>query len=650
MKKIIPWLLLVCLLCGCVQPTDDPGQSSVPSTEEATVESTEPAEDTVVLEGVNAHAFRASIERPGVAVFDERTAAFLTTEYVTGDFSQKQTRVQVFDLYTDTMKTEALLDGTYTLIPYCAAAGHIAIVSGEDNTALVLNDELQEVLSFKADSPEGILTENMEYYYYTWGSGLYCLDIATGTTAEVSTEYDLLLDQVRGYDAGENIMLVSTYADPYTTDLCMGAIDLDTREYVLLYKDISNGNVGADGIFLEQLNIEEMHSDVYYGDWSDPRLQKLPAFLVNDLEYNTWHISGSDYICKVTYDAAQKVSVVDCQLFRMGETVSVCSLQEWLDGAKLNEIITLPDGKLLAMAATRRGYQTYLICPEMLAFVPVDVQAEQGPALVDTTVTEQNTLDTQQELPEELAYVRRMADALEQEHGITILLSNQCAVPAAGCELPITTTDAAQLLNEAELIESALKELENVLELYPEDFFRQFQNEAGERGLLVLLVEEISSDLDAVGVTYEMGEWYPIAVDITAWEIDSIYCHEIWHATEIRISDLNMSALDLAAWDACNPADFVYPGEATPDYIQDTRYTFFFGEPGEDVYFVDPYGKTNSREDRARLMEYVMCYDMYARSMLKHPAMREKLTILCEAIREVFDTSQWEDVYWERFL
>jgi hypothetical protein len=206
------------------------------------------------------------------------------------------------------------------------------------------------------------------------------------------------------------------------------------------------------------------------------------------------------------------------------------------------------------------------------------------------------------------------------------------------------------MYNEAAAIEEALKRLEEVLVMYPHNFFAHFKNEAGERGMLILLVEDISADINVIGVSYTMGQWYPVAIDITSGQVKSTYCHEFWHATENRIEDLNESALDLAAWEDLNPPGFRYTGDAKEGYWEDTRYTYFYGDPGEEVYFVDPYGKTKGQEDRARLMEYVMCADWEAEQMMKHPVLKAKLQLLSDAIDKVFDTDDWTDVRWERFF
>lgn len=664
MKRIIALLLLVCLLCGCTQlsaqdtlPSESTAETAAPETAatagtSATQAPSQPPAvlEEVELEAVNIHGFRQCTETPLVAVLDHRTAAFLTTEYPDKDYTRKCTRVQVMDLHTDTLRCETLLEGTYSLLPRCDARGYIALVAPETKDVTVLDSQLREVLTFRARDAEGVLSADLGQYYFIWGNWLYCQDTATGEYSPVPMESDLAFNEVLAFDPEENILLASAYSGVFSSELCVCAVDLDTREFVLLYQDVTGGDLTGDGVLLEYRYTEALYSDLYYGSWTDSRLQVLPGFLVNDLDYAGWHIRGSDYVCRVTYDAAQKVDIVDFQLFRLGEAISVCSLQEELDGAKITQIYALPDGNLLALEATRRGFRTYLICPELLEFQEIKTEVTQGAALVDPELAGEFSLEDQWELPPELEQVRRKADALQVEYGITILISGQCTQAAAGSGMPITTTDQAGLRDEARSIENALEDLQSVLELYPADFFRQFQNDAGEQGLLVLLVEEISDELDVIGVAYELGQWYPIAVDITSGEVKKTYCHEIWHATENRIGDLSESALDLSAWADCNPAGFKYTGNMTPSYIEDTQYTYFMGNAGEDVYFVDPYAKINGKEDRARLMEYVMCTELHASKILEHPAMLQKLQILCDAIRQTFDTSQWEDVHWERFF
>lgn len=655
MKKIVALLLLACLLCGCV-PARDAGPTTVateptavPTTAEPTEETLEPfIQEEVVLDAVNKLAFHKTSESPAVAVMDERTAAFLTEEYVNKDFSRRYTRIRVLDLHMDAVRREVLLEGEFAIMEHCGSGGYLALAVEEEDRVLVLDRDLRQVLNFQTEALDGVLSPDLSRYYYVWGSRLYCQDTETGISSLYEAAHDLLLDEIWGYEPEENILLVSVFEDTYTANLCMGAMDLDNGGFSLLYRGITAGKMAAGGVILENKHEDQLSSDLYYGDWNDPELKILMDFLPNNMDFASWHIAGSDYLCKFTYDSSQ-VDIVDFQLFRLGETTEVCSLQSIFKGAKINGTYALPDGNLLALAVSSRGYQPYLICPEKLEFVPAELESTPGNPLVDRSILENYHREPVFDLPENMAEVRATADELEQTYGITILLSNQCSLAASYCDLPIVTTDGAGLLDEVGAIEEALKWLEDVLKMYPEDFFRQFRNEAGERGLLVLLVEDIEPGSNVIGVSYRMGQWYPIAVDITSGQVRSTYAHEIWHATENRINDVDEGALDLAAWEALNPAGFRYSGD-TANYMEDIQYTYFYGNPREEVYFVDPYGKTKGQEDRARLMEYVMCADWHGEKMMEHPVLRAKMQLLCDAIREAFDTSTWGYVHWERFL
>lgn len=658
MKKIIPLFLLLCLLCGCSQPAAQETPNTAPATEAVTLPATEPTEvpettvfqeETVELAAVNAHAFRSSKEKPAVAVMDHRTAAFLLTEYPDKDYSRKFTRVQLVDLHTDRLRTETLLEGAFDAMPYCAA-GYLGLMEPETLEVTILDKSLNTVLTFRAGGKDGVLSDDLSSYYFLRGGGICVQDTATEEFTTLEVEFDLAFHELLGYDREDNVLLVSAFTGSYTNATCIGAVDLETGTFLLLARNTGVGALSDGGIVLEEIHMAGVSSNVYYAHWTDGQLQKLPEFLLNGKEYGTWHISGTDYVCRTTYDKIQNVDVVEFELFRLGDTVSVCSLQEELDGAKISRMYPLPDGNLLAVEIGSRGYRTYLICPDLLEFTDTDLAAESGPVLLDAELAENKSDENQWEIPADLTQVRERADELEEEYGITILLSGQCAEPAQASGMTITTTDQAELRNEAEAIDEALDILSEVLQLYPEDFFHQFRNDSGESGLLVMLVEDFESDMNIIGVAFQLGQWYPVAVDITCGEVKSTLCHEIWHATEFRIQSLSAVALDLGAWMNCNPVGFQYSGNMSPSYIRDTQYTYFFGDPKEDVYFIDPYGKINGYEDRARLMEYIMCSDWHSKQILEYPAMRAKLQILCDAIRQVFDTEQWENVHWERFF
>ncbi|MDY3975297.1 MAG: hypothetical protein SOY77_02170, partial [Eubacteriales bacterium] len=145
---------------------------------------------------------------------------------------------------------------------------------------------------------------------------------------------------------------------------------------------------------------------------------------------------------------------------------------------------------------------------------------------------------------ESLQQARQYADELEAEYGVRILLSVQCRETAALCDHAITLTDTMGQSEELSAVNAALGALKRSLSLYPEGFFAQFKNGMGEGGVRILLIEQIESNYGAIGCTYENGIWQNIALDVRTGEgMDSIICHEIWHATENHILTKDYSAI-----------------------------------------------------------------------------------------------------------
>lgn len=127
-------------------------------------------------------------------------------------------------------------------------------------------------------------------------------------------------------------------------------------------------------------------------------------------------------------------------------------------------------------------------------------------------------------------------------------------------------------------------------------------------------------DLYAIsGAPYLMGVSDSSALDVRmADSMDSLICHELWHATENRILSQDYAAIDPDTWDALNPPGFTYCGDA--------------------------------REDRARIMEYFMVHEDAAQLLIESPVIRRKLRLMCGAVRDNFDTTGWGQVRWESLL
>ena len=313
----------------------------------------------------------------------------------------------------------------------------------------------------------------------------------------------------------------------------------------------------------------------------------------------------------------------------------------------------LPEEIIVGGVFGNGQFRLAAIDPAQLTFTHItDAAAVESPLAVDTSLTEVywNSLNGQP-LPATLQEAREYADRLEERYGVTILLSAQAQEACdAVWDATITTTDQWPLEDEPHAIARMLEALDRTLALYPDGFFRQMKNTMGEGGVRFMPVGHIENAVNAIGLTYETYGWQNIYIDVTIDAFDGTICHEIWHAIEGVLLTRNWDAINQEEWAACNPAGFSYNEDAeTPDSNPE-RWTFFYEFSAQDVYFVDAYSRTNAKEDRARIMEYIMATEDVAGALVQSPAIAQKLQIMCRAIRENFDTSSWGELRWERVL
>lgn len=652
--RLFSLLLVLLLLAGC--GTTQPAQTTTPTepaqTEAPTVPVTQPTEPEVVeLNAVNLLGKQTFSSSPSVAVLDQRTAAFLTTEYDRNK-GITVTHLLVLDLYTDTVVAQTTMDLALTLPVQSQLPGVLPVFDITGDKCIILDRNLQQIGGFDCKEHGGVFNEDMSVYYYVSAQRLCTMDLSTGETAVMETELALPVESITDYRAADNVLLLNVHTQYYLTKLCVGAVQADTGKLLLLTEAGSKCFFTASGVVVqggESVTASDLISTGLEGE----NTLLLTGVLPSDSVYRSWCIPMSDYQLTLYYDSRNSYTLSSFLLHRFDGGYASCEVYEPLKGLDPDKIMTLPDGNLLAVDYARRATSIALICPEMLEFTPTGEPESYELTMIDTALPERYTQQAAPvEVPEELAEVRGMADELEQRYEITILLSNQCDAIIEECGFEMQQSDQVGP-NEAKLLKGALEDLEKALERYPEGFFAQFKNEADERGILVLLVENINAgisddNVDVLGVTYDMGDWYPIAVDVTTGEKEATYCHEIWHAMENKIMDEDPMLLNDVMWAKLNPAGFSYKG-IVEGYYYDTEYTYLGGDEGYDSYFVDAYGKTKPQEDRARIMEYVMTSDYTAKHMMKAPVLHEKMGIMIDAVRSVFDTEGWENVQWERF-
>lgn len=279
-----------------------------------------------------------------------------------------------------------------------------------------------------------------------------------------------------------------------------------------------------------------------------------------------------------------------------------------LKGYSVDHVVYIPEGDLFVAGASGGAdggdLRLLALCPES-----VDLTERFPAATIDKVPSASAPLG------EELLAARQMADALESDFGVRVLLGNECR-PAFRLEQYelISTEDpdafpAPDVMGER--AEEALRSLREALEAYPDSFFEAFRNFRGEGGLRFFLAGDFRNPTGSFlpgGVQYVSGAWYNVAVtvDMMQGETGTVH-HELWHAMEMRITAEYPDAFYPEDWQAFNPGGFAYGEDldaywdgAAPDpdgwVLQTTA----------DPYFVRAYSAVNAWEDRATLAELAM--------------------------------------------
>lgn len=237
--------------------------------------------------------------------------------------------------------------------------------------------------------------------------------------------------------------------------------------------------------------------------------------------------------------------------------------------------------------------------------------------------------------------MKAIANELGIKYGINICIADE------------SRTDTGDYLAgqvfQPTLIRNALIILDEALSNYPKDFFYQLQNEDGVP-LEINLSGTISpvggydSISNAVGLhNYNSGMQYVILDINNLYLLETTIYHEIFHAIDWVIT-YNSIWFD-NDWNALNPEDFEYDyGYVSNESNNDTTYLYYTDEG----YFIDIYSKSYPNEDRARIFENAMSGNTY---YFESEGLYRKLSYICQALREVFDSSTWEETTtWEAAL
>lgn len=644
--SVLLCLILTLLLAGCAgTPPEPPAptQESAAVTEAATLPPAEPP--LPELEPIHTVTGLSYDSPYGFHLLDERTAVISRYEYPDGDYMDSVGYLDVVDLYNGTVTATVTLDSSEYLGGQYTEDGTILVTDYEKNLFQVLDEDLNRIRTIPVPNTNGLFSGDLSKYYYETCGVLHVLDTATGLSAAVEAVADYRFSALNNWQSATGTIVGAVSTTRFGYGYASVVFDPDSGELFLLNESYGVVEPTASGICCEIFGDYEEDYTFRYTDLETGTTCEIPGEVFGSSFY-LMTVKNSDYFVSTAYTEDERTL---CDLYCIGDSLTVYHLDEEYFTEGLLSLCQSPDGKLVGMQRYGDGYSFCIFSPDRLPFEEVCQPVELDAPAVDPAVLEKLTGDGIPSVPESLAELRVRADAMEEAYGITILLSGQCEEPIDFCGFPATTTDKSTWMDEHYYIENSLNELESALQLYPEGFFRQFRNEAGEYGLLVMLVESFSSENNAIGVHYTLNEWQCVAVDISWTEATNTYCHEIWHATENKIQSADYNLLDEETWSTYNPEGFSYSLDYGMGYVDDTEWTYLSSDFGAGSYFVDPYSRVDGKEDRARLMEYVMAYPDVADDLMTAPALRRKLQAICDAVRQGFDTTGWSNVWWERY-
>lgn len=153
-------------------------------------------------------------------------------------------------------------------------------------------------------------------------------------------------------------------------------------------------------------------------------------------------------------------------------------------------------------------------------------------------------------------------------------------------------------------IVNALSYVEDYFLMFNKEFFTRFY-EMNMNGLKIFLASDIKGSkdgynlTDVVGLSYQKNNTYIIVVKANNSLLKTL-AHETMHTID---NYLILNGYTYDTWNSLNNHGFTYSHKY---YINESfTDTLSNYENNEDVYFVDAYGRSSEKEDRARIFEQI---------------------------------------------
>lgn len=560
--------------------------------------------------------------------------------------------IQIIDVVSDKVVAETDLLDSMT-VSVCNE--NCIILEDLDASKNIFIDEQLNVLSeFDNHKTVGKFSPDGKTYYFVSGGDLYQMDTGSGEFSKIETDPHLYFaENVQDITPdGKYVFLVCQDMDSEEYREATICVDLADGKLCMLTYDMEYPYFLDDCACLSKRIYDEednAHNRLFFLE----KEGESAGLEVDDQNKEVTPITGSRYIEMVDYSTSMDedeyyppsicLGTFEGNVYRYG--VLTCEKPE----DTVYTLTYMPQEDLIAFTLARDEDSLIgIIDPQQLSYDqqlkcdPVD-----PPALFDQSIADEYELSRRDDrpAPQYLSEQRAKADQLEEQFGVKIYISSQCKDMVTDEKGYHCTDEDFDQEYEIDNLDLALSDLETALEKYPDGFTQQFRSFTGNGGLRFFLTGTITDNFSAA-YAIKNGEWYDMIIDIS-YDVETNTAHEMWHSIESFINCNDSQLLDETEWMKLQPEGFEYLG--TYDGYENAGGEYCYGYE-ENWYFYDTYSKVDSFEDKARIMEVVMCPQINdAAGFLKSEHIKAKLKFMCDAVRQAFDTDGWEDVIWEKY-
>ncbi len=223
---------------------------------------------------------------------------------------------------------------------------------------------------------------------------------------------------------------------------------------------------------------------------------------------------------------------------------------------------------------------------------------------------------------------RQRAEEISQAYGVDIRLGVEGLEPSAGQVTPEF---------QVPLFQESLDALEKVLARFPEGFFSAISRDTESGVLHICLVRSVSGPCS--GLQYWAQGDACIALAVGGGE-EEAFCHCLSHALDTFIVS-NSLAYD--QWESLNPegVQYFYSYEEEPE-----EETAAWTE-GAERAFLSPFAMSYPKEDRAEIFTAAL---LGSSEDLSSPILQEKLSQICQGLRDACGYPKNQELPWEQFL